>query len=244
MTAAPALPLPLPPAAVAADAAVLSRYGDVLLDALTPRVPGTGAVDGDPRTGLVDALSRLALALQAHDPARLRRQTGWWGRLLGRDVEQQADADALQAQLGVVLFNAQAHAQSLHALIAASEQAVSVDQHAAQALDQWADAGGALQATLPGEATGPLHAALQQRVAHLRLLAAMKRIAAAEAALVQAQDAALLAHLQRITDTLLPAWRQAVASGQVQAQARQQGQAARLLAQIRDEVASAQARLP
>ncbi|WP_137191721.1 hypothetical protein [Stenotrophomonas rhizophila] len=238
---APSLPaLPAPPATIGADAAVLSRYGEVLLQALTSHASGGGTYEDDPRSDLVEALSQLALALQAGNPARLRRQTSWWGRLLGRDVERQADADALQAQCGVLLLKAQAHARLLGTVVEASTQAVAVDLHAAQALEQWADAGTALGADLPADA----QSTLQQRVTHLRTLASLKRVQAGQTQLLQAQDTALLDHVQRIAAVLMPAWQQAVRASSTQSHARQNDQAAQLLGQIRAEVATAQARLP
>ncbi|MCF7750569.1 hypothetical protein KQ945_07415 [Bacillus subtilis subsp. subtilis] len=236
----PSLPvLPAPPVTIAADAAVLSRYGEVLLQAMVSE-PGAGAYEDDPRSGLVDALSRLALALQAGNPARLRRQTSWWGRLLGRDMERQADADALQSQCGVLLLNAQAHARLLGAVLKVTTLGIAHHLHGAQALEQWSDAGDALIAGLPGEARGRL----QQRVSHLRMLASLKRVEAGHAQVLQDQDAALLDHFQRIAEVLLPAWQQAVRARSTQGHARQNDQAAQVLGQIRDEVASAQARLP
>ncbi len=235
---APSLPaLPAPPATLVADAAVLSRYGEVLVQAMAP---GAGGCEEDPRSDLVEALSRLALALQAGNPARLRRQTGWWGRLLGRDVERQADADALQAQCGVLLLNAQAHARRLGAAVEAGTHAAAADLHGAQALEQWADAGTVLGAGLPTDAQGTLH----QRVVHLRTLASLKRVQAGQTQLLQAQDAALLDHFQRIAEVLVPAWQQAVRAGRTRTHARQNEQAAQLLGQIRAEVAAAHARLP
>ncbi|MET4616413.1 hypothetical protein ABIA71_001989 [Stenotrophomonas sp. 2619] len=238
---APSLPaLPAPPATLVADAAVLSRYGEVLVQAMAPRAPVAGGCEEEPRSDLVEALSRLALALQAGNPARLRRQTGWWGRLLGRDVERQADADALQAQCGVLLLNAQAHAHRLGAAVEAGTHAAAADLHGAQALEQWADAGTVLGAGLPTAAQGTLH----QRVVHLRTLASLKRMQAGQTQLLQAQDAALLDHFQRIAEVLVPAWQQAVRAGRTRTHARQNEQAAQLLGQIRAEVAAAHARLP
>jgi fused signal recognition particle receptor len=238
---APSLPaLPAPPASLVGDAAVLSRYGEVLVQAMAPRVPGADGCEDDPRSDLVEALSRLALALQAGNPARLRRQTGWWGRLLGRDVERQADADALQAQCGVLLLTAQAHARRLGAVVEAGTHAAAADLHGAQALEQWAEAGTVLGAGLPTDAQGTLH----QRVVHLRTLASLKRMQAGQTQLLQAQDAALLDHFQRIAEVLVPAWQQAVRAGRTRTHARQNAQAAQLLGQIRAEVAAAHARLP
>lgn len=85
------------------DVAALADYGAPLLQALarreTPLPPDAGE-------RLVAALARIALALQAGNPAQIRQQEGWWGRLLGRDVAREAEGHALQSQLGVLALQA------------------------------------------------------------------------------------------------------------------------------------------
>ncbi|PZP66461.1 MAG: hypothetical protein DI592_23915, partial [Stenotrophomonas maltophilia] len=69
-------PLPSPMLPDTAEVAVLADYGAPLLQALarceTALPPGAGE-------GLVAALARIALALQADNPTRIRQQESWWG---------------------------------------------------------------------------------------------------------------------------------------------------------------------
>lgn len=103
-------PLPPPSLPDTSDVAVLADYGAPLLQALarreTPLPPGAGE-------GLVAALARIALALQAVNPAQIRQEESWWGRLLGRDVAREAEGRALQSQLGVLALQAREQAQHL-----------------------------------------------------------------------------------------------------------------------------------
>ncbi|MCX2894527.1 hypothetical protein ORG27_13145 [Stenotrophomonas lactitubi] len=234
MTRARSLPGPTLPAC--ADVAALAAYGSPLLQVLGEPAPLQAGSGGE---GLVAALARIALALQAGDPARLRRQESWWGRLLGRDVARQAQAQELQAQLGVLALQAREQAQGLAQRAQQREQAIIDNDAAAAALEAWATFGAAQLAMLEGAA----QAALAPRVDHLQRLATLRRIEGGQWQLLQEQDEALLRRFVRIHDVLLPAWRQAALARQAQAQAAQATQAATLQAQIDDEVAAAQARL-
>lgn len=234
MTRARSLPGPTLPAC--ADVAALAAYGSPLLQVLGEPAPLQAGSGGE---GLVAALARIALALQAGDPARLRRQESWWGRLLGRDVARQAQAQALQAQLGVLALQAREQAQGLAQRAQQREQAIIDNDAAAAALEAWATFGAAQLAMLEGAA----QAALAPRVDHLQRLATLRRIEGGQWQLLQEQDEALLRRFVRIHDVLLPAWRQAALARQAQAQAAHATQAATLQAQIDDEVAAAQARL-
>jgi fused signal recognition particle receptor len=216
--------------------AALAAYGSPLLQVLGEPAPLQAGSGGE---GLVAALARIALALQAGDPARLRRQESWWGRLLGRDVARQAQAQELQAQLGVLALQAREQAQGLAQRAQQREQAIIDNDAAAAALEAWATFGAAQLAMLEGAA----QAALARRVDHLQRLATLRRIEGGQWQLLQEQDEALLRRFVRIHDVLLPAWRQAALARQAQAQAAQATQAATLQAQIDDEVAAAQARL-
>ena len=230
------MPLPSPQLPDAQDVAALSRYGLPLLQQLAERSEALPEAAG---AGLVEALARIALAVQAAEPERLRRQEGWWGRLLGRDIEREAEARALQARLGVLSLRAREQAGVLREAAAERGRAIAAAEDAARALEAWADAG---TAWLPGQEPAA-QAALAPRVDHLRRLAALRRVEAGQWRLLQAQDDALLQRFSRIHDVLLPAWRQAVLARQAQVQAGVAGQAAMLQARIDDEVAAAQARL-
>lgn len=234
MTRARSLPGPTLPAC--ADVAALAAYGSPLLQVLGEPAPLQAGSGGE---GLVAALARIALALQAGDPARLRRQESWWGRLLGRDVARQAQAQELQAQLGVLALQAREQAQGLAQRVQQRAQTIIDNDAAAAALEAWATFGAAQLASLEGAA----QAALAPRVDHLQRLATLRRIEGGQWQLLQEQDEALLRRFVRIHDVLLPAWRQAALARQAQAQAAQATQAATLRAQIDDEVAAAQARL-
>lgn len=235
MTCVRSLPEPVLPAR--ADVAALAAYGSPLLQGLAEPASLPAEAGGE---GLVAALARIALALQASDPARLRRRESWWGRLLGRDVERQAQAQGLQAQLGVLALQAREQAQGLAQRVQQRARAIIDNDAAAAALEDWATFGGAQLAMLDGAA----QAALAPRVDHLQRLATLRRIESRQWQLLQEQDEALLQRFVRIHDVLLPAWRQAALARQAQAQAAQVAQAAALQAQIDDEVAAARARLP
>lgn len=231
-----AAPLPTPQRPDTADVARVGEYGAPLLQALASREAALPATAGD---GLVAALARIALALQSADPVRLRRQETWWGRLLGRDVEREAEGRQLQSQLGVLALQAREQAQQLQQHGALRVAAIAAASQAADALQAWADAAAAW---LPGLETAS-QAALSLRIDHLQRLAALRRIEAGQWQLLQEQDAALLQRFTRIHDVLLPAWRQAAVATHTATGAARAAQAAALHAQIDDEVAAAQARL-
>jgi len=231
-----AAPLPTPQRPDTADVARVGEYGAPLLQALASREAALPATAGD---GLVAALARIALALQSADPVRLRRQENWWGRLLGRDVEREAEGRQLQSQLGVLALQAREQAQQLQQYGALRVAAITAASQAADALQAWADAAAAW---LPG-LDAASQAALSLRIDHLQRLAALRRIEAGQWQLLQEQDAALLQRFTRIHDVLLPAWRQAAVAMHTATGAARAAQAATLHAQIDDEVAAAQARL-
>lgn len=220
-----------------ADIAVLADYGAPLLQALAQRAAPLPSVAGE---GLVTALARIALALQAGNPAQIRRQEGWWGRLLGRDLDREAEGRALQSQLGVLSLQAREQAQHLQQHRQARALAIAERAEAATALDAWAELG----ASRLEQCDAAGQAALSPRLDHLRRLAALHRVEAAQWQLLQDQDRMLLQRFARIHDVLLPAWRQAALAEQTAAGAALAGKAATLHAQIDDEVAAAQARLP
>ena len=228
-------PVPVP---VAADALGLSRYGASLLDAL-----GQGAtppVGHDPAAArLLAVLTQLGAVVQAANPAAARRRVSWWGRLLGRDVEQELDAHDSQSRLGVLLVQADAAAQGIAAQLAQQAAAQERATDAAVILEAWADAGHAQLTAL----SPPMQEVLVQRLDHLRRLAALQQVEAGQWQLLREQNAALLARSQRITETLLPAWRQTMLARRAGDQQQRDQQASQLLAQIHAEVTSAQARL-
>lgn len=220
-----------------ADVAVLADYGAPLLQALARRETSLPAGAGE---GLVAALARIAQALQAGNPARLRQQQSWWGRLLGRDVALEAEGCALRSQLGVLALQAREQAQHLQQHMQLRAAAIVDHSEAATALEAWAELAASRLASLDSAGQN----ALSQRLDHLRRLATLRRLEAGQWQLLQDQDSVLLQRFARIHDVLLPAWRQAALADQTVIAAALAGKAATLHAQIDDEVAAAQARLP
>ncbi|RKI35395.1 hypothetical protein D7X55_41150, partial [Corallococcus sp. AB049A] len=144
--------------------------------------------------GLVAALARIALALQADNPAQIRQQAGWWGRLLGRDVDREAEGRALQSQLGVLALQAREQAQQLQQQLQLRAMAIAGHSAAAAALDAWVELAAVRLASL---ATAG-QAALSQRLDHLRRLATLRRLEAGQWQLLQDQDNVLLQRFARI----------------------------------------------
>ncbi|MHC9086250.1 hypothetical protein ACYX7E_14660 [Luteimonas sp. RIT-PG2_3] len=102
-----------PPALDDADA--IARFGeDLLLDIERLALPAL--LMASPLSGIADSIASIRDALLADDPAAARRRTGWWGRLLGNDIEQQARAEQLAADLPWWLVRAR-------------EQLASLDRH-------------------------------------------------------------------------------------------------------------------
>ncbi|WAP00796.1 hypothetical protein FQS62_015880 [Stenotrophomonas sp. SBJS02] len=135
----------------------------------------------------------------------------------------------------------QAREQAQHLQQHQQQRALAIVERAeaATALDAWVEVGASRLAHC--DASG--HAALSERLDHLRRLAALHRVEAGQWQLLQDQDTLLLQRFARIHDVLLPAWRQATLADQSAAGAALAGKAATLHAQIDDEVAAAQARL-
>lgn len=226
------------PSAPLTDAADLPRFGEAMVVALE-RAGQVAPAAGGAGQPLLDVLAQLAVVLQSATPGGVRRNTSWWGRLLGRDIERELDAQDWQPRLGVLLAQADAAARSVHAQRSMDQAAQATALEAAQALEHWADAGTAQVPLLASH----LQPVLAQRVDHLRRLAALQRVEAGQRQLLLEQDTALLARSQRITETLLPAWRQAVLAHRAGDQQQRNQQAAQLHAQISTELAAAQARL-
>lgn len=59
------------------------------------------ALAASPVPAFLDAVDAIRKALLGVDPRALRRSVGWFGRLLGRDIALQAEAEAIAARLGV-----------------------------------------------------------------------------------------------------------------------------------------------
>lgn len=195
--------LPAPDAGMdVGDMLAATRFGEPLLAALNP---GSDKGEASARAGmqaLIAALEQLRLAIQAGQPATIRRRSGLFGRLLGRDVEIQLQAEQLAQQLGVLLIRTDALATTLAAQ--AATRSVEAPQIAVDAIERWIAAG----QTWLGRGGQAWNAALAQRLDHLRRLTALHRLDVERLTLLDAQVQDLLARYGRIRDVLLPAWRQ------------------------------------
>lgn len=63
--------------------------------------------------GLQQALQDLRTLLLSTDARALRRSVGWWGRLIGRDIQLDAESKALRERSGVLLHHATLAAEHL-----------------------------------------------------------------------------------------------------------------------------------
>lgn len=64
------------------------------------------ALAASPLPPLLDSVQAVQKAMLAADPRALRRSVGWFGRLLGRDIGLQAEAENLATALGVHALDA------------------------------------------------------------------------------------------------------------------------------------------
>lgn len=224
------------------DALAVVGYGaDVLDAALESRL--ADALDHAPAAALVSRLDDLRRALQADRPRAARRGTGLLGRLLGRDVQAEAEALQLRDQIGVLLARADTDADGLRARSAVQQALLddvtrataAIEARTGQArawLDAHPDAGAA-----PGLVASPRERLLQ-RLAQLDTVRASWNTGAAQLALLRDQSLALLARYQRIRDVLLPVWRQHALGEAAQAGGRRAAEAANAHAAIEAEVAA------
>jgi fused signal recognition particle receptor len=232
--AAPALPEPPASPPAARDAQAASGYAAPLLEAVAQALAARAAAP-DAGAALVQELERIQHALQARDPQRIRRDSGLLGRLLGRDLERQAEAETLQAQLGVVLLRADGHAEALQRAGQAHADMADVAEAGMAALERWIAA-----APAPDPALAP---AWSRRLDHLRRLAAAWRLEAAQWRLLQQQGDDLLQRYRHIREVLLPAWRQAATAPQAARGGDQTARAAQAQRHILAELQAMRARL-
>lgn len=243
-------PQPPVPPVDPADALAVAGYGTpVLAAALAPAMPDDG--DETAAAALVAEMDNIRLALQSRDPRALRRASGLLGRLLGRDVEAQAQAETLRAQLGVLLVRSDRHADALEAAVMRRADAAAHAEAGAAAIGRWVDAAALLlqdpvadgAGVADGWATDTPQARLRRRLDHLRGVAATRHMDAAQLRLLHAQGLELLERYRRIRDVLLPAWEQNALAERVAREPARLAASARSHDQIVAEVAAMQARL-
>lgn len=237
MSADAADTLPEPPASPpdADDAQAAAGYAAPLLEAVGRTLARRDAAV-DAGAALVLELERIQQALQARDPRRIRRASGVLGRLFGRDLEAQAEAETLHSQLGVVLLRAEQHAAGLQQRVGGDGAMAAAADAGVAALERW------IAAAAPAGAA-ELAEAWRRRLDHLHRVAAAWRLEAAQWRLLQRQGEDLLQRYRQIRDVLLPAWRQAAMGVQAADGALQAGRAERAQQRILAEVQAMRARL-
>lgn len=132
-------------------------------------------------------LDDIHLALIAADRAALKRRSGFWGRLWGKDIDLADEARALRAQAPLLQYRAEELARDWDSRTrqhAAMQAAMQHQQHA-------------LQAALAGEEAAPMRHRLQQ-------LLSLFATGLAHIAIHQQQEHALRQHFDAIRTTLLP----------------------------------------
>lgn len=170
-----------------------------------PAVPATSAA----ALALVVELEHLQLALLADDARAHQRRVGWWGRLLGRDVQAQAQAQQLAAGIAAVISRADAHARLLATDILDQQQCADTLAQAGPALEGWLQAAGQFeQAAVLEPAIGQ---ALQARRLHLQRMALIATQWQQQWLQLVAAGQQLLQRYAALRDVLLPAWRQQAA---------------------------------
>lgn len=108
------------------NAGVPTQMRDLVYGADAAGGPHAQALQLMQQSPLTDALAPLQSirdALLADNPKALRKQVGWFGRLIGNDVALAAKAKTLRERLGILLFDAQQHSERLQIYIAQLEHA-------------------------------------------------------------------------------------------------------------------------
>ena len=103
----------------------LPRDEAALLDAAR-RTQAAAAALQSPAFDVQSTLRDLHTVLLSTDARALRKSVGFFGRLLGSDIELQAQSDAMRAQLAVLLLQARQRGDALdhhnHALVALRDE--------------------------------------------------------------------------------------------------------------------------
>ena len=190
----------VPPASPAMAMAYAQPW--LALQADLPVLPSTTAA----AAGLVGELENLQLALLADDPAVLRRRSGWWGRLLGRDLVAQQQAQQLAVGLPAVIARADAQARQLDT-DTARQQALADALQQVDALGlAWLEQGQGFVAQAGQDR--PVAQALQQRVQHLQRMRLLGQQGLQHAQLLVASGQGLLQRYASLREALLAAWKQ------------------------------------
>lgn len=174
-----------------------------------------------PARPLLRELEAVVAAVEASDPARLRRRSGLWGRLLGRDLVELAQPDPVSTRVRLGLATAQSLADELGVRSVALERAAATlqqraDHLAALIADERERLAGSAEVA---EATANERLlARVRRLDHLAAIVASWRSSVAHIALVRSQAAQLLVRHAQVRDLMASLWRERASADAMSAQ--------------------------
>jgi hypothetical protein len=183
----------------------------------TDAVPATGEAAGDfgarhrrllqdanaalaasPAPALLESVHAIHRILLSADPDALRGSVGWFGRLLGRDIVLQAEADALRHEVGVHVMQAR---RQLEALSGHDRQLQALGLALQAAIDALGEQSGQLAGEIvagDGDGDGDGGNDRTRRLQHLAMLAASLKISASHLQLTLANHADLVLRVGRM----------------------------------------------
>lgn len=174
-----------------------------------------------PSAALLAELEAIVEAVDSLDPARHRRRMGLWGRLTGRDLIAQAQADSIGNRIRLRLSTAQALASEL---VARTAELDRLSQHVQQQSDALHDliarerASGAAPTVDACMPANEHDAALHRRLSHLEVILASWQASVAQISMVRSHVAHLLDRYVQVRDLLVSLWRQRASSEAATAQ--------------------------
>ena len=150
------------------------------------------ALAASPAPVLLECVHAIHRILLSADPDALRGSVGWFGRLLGRDIVLQAEADALRHELGVHVLQARRH---LDALAEHDRQLLALGLALQAAIDALGEQSEQLAGEIVAGDDGHDRTRLLQ---HLATLAASLKITASHLQLTLANHADLVLRVGRM----------------------------------------------
>lgn len=192
-----------------ADTAALAEYGReasdaALLDEIAKAMRALAPDD------FVRAMDQLQRAVSTADAKRTKRAVGWFGRMLGVDIQAQAEGEALRARLGVLLEDARraagrvreavAHLVVLEGRLDAVIARIESDVAAGEAfIDR--------QSGLPEDPQSPAER-FRRRLVHLAKVAASHRTTREYLRIARSESTRLLERHADLRGLIGPVWSQ------------------------------------
>lgn len=152
------------------------------------------ALAASPAPALLECVHAIHRILLSADRDALRGSVGWFGRLLGRDIVLQAEADALRHELGVHVMQARRH---LEALAGHDRQLQGLGPELQAAIDALGEQSGQLAGEIVA-GDGGSDGDGTRRLQHLATLTASLKITASHLQLTLANHADLVLRVGRM----------------------------------------------